>query len=220
MTAIELCKPNEIEKRSFELIKEELEKRKLVLPEDEEAVTMRVIHATADFDFAETLTFTPGAVEEAKNLIRSGVNIVTDTNMALSGINHKSLLKYGCKAYCFMADEEVVREADKRGVTRASVSVEHAVSTLSGPVMFVVGNAPTALITLNDLWKEGRFTPAFVIAVPVGFVNVELSKEMILKSSLPSIVARGRKGGSSVAAAIMNAILYSCEQRRAIVSNG
>ncbi|MCR4908377.1 MAG: precorrin-8X methylmutase [Lachnospiraceae bacterium] len=205
-----LCKPKEIENKSFEIIKEELDKRKIFLPEEEEAVITRVIHATADFDYAETLCFSSGAMEEAKELLRSGAKIVTDTNMALSGINRQALFDLGIEAFCFMAEEEVEREALMRGVTRAAVSMEFAAKTISGPVMFVVGNAPTALITLHGLWKKGAYSPAFVVAVPVGFVNVELSKELILDSSFPYVVARGRKGGSSVAVAIVNAILYQC----------
>ena len=207
MNPIEFVLPGEIEKRSFEIISEELEKRQIVLPKEQEPVTKRVIHTSADFDYAETMTYSEHAVEIAKELIRNGADIVTDTNMALAGINKKVLARYGGTAHCFMADEEVAKEAKERKVTRATVSMEKA-AAIAKPVIFAIGNAPTALISLYELMEQTGFRPAFIIGVPVGFVNVVAAKELILKTDVPHIVNRGRKGGSNVAAAICNAILY------------
>lgn len=207
MENIEYVLPGDIEKRSFEIISRELEERNIVLPKDQELVTKRVIHTSADFDYAETMTYSEYAVEIAKELIRNGADIVTDTNMALAGINKKVLARYGGTAHCFMADEEVAKEAKERKVTRATVSMEKA-AAIAKPVIFAIGNAPTALISLYELMEQTGFRPAFIIGVPVGFVNVVAAKELILKTDVPHIVNRGRKGGSNVAAAICNAILY------------
>ena len=156
------------------------------------------------------MTFSDHAVSVAQQLIRQGADIVTDTNMALSGINKKRLAAYGGSVHCFMADEQVAKEAKERGMTRAAVSMEHA-AALEKPVIFAVGNAPTALVKLYEMIEEGTFKPAFIIGVPVGFVNVEAAKEMILKTDVPYIINRGRKGGSNIAAAICNALLYGME---------
>ncbi len=206
-TQIEYVRPDEIEKRSFEIIGRELEQRGIVLDAVQEPVTKRVIHTTADFDYADTLVYSENAVEEARNLIKNGAHIVTDTNMAKAGINKKRLAGYGGEVHCFMADEDVAAEAKSRGVTRATVSMERA-AALHRPVIFAIGNAPTALISLHEMMQEGVFTPAFIIGVPVGFVNVEAAKELIIQSDVPHIVNRGRKGGSNVAAAICNALVY------------
>jgi precorrin-8X/cobalt-precorrin-8 methylmutase len=207
MKEIEYVLPGDIEKRSFEIIGEELEKRKLVLPKEQELVTKRVIHTSADFDYAETMTYSEGAVEKALHLLRAGAHIVTDTNMALAGINKRVLEQHGGQAHCFMAEEQVARLAKERQVTRAAISMEMA-AELQQPVIIAVGNAPTALIKLHEMIEAGSFVPAFIIGVPVGFVNVEAAKEMIMKTEVPYIVNRGRKGGSNVAAAICNALLY------------
>ena len=206
-TQIEYVRPDEIEKRSFEIIGRELEQRGIVLDAVQEPVTKRVIHTTADFDYADTLVYSENAVEKARNLIKNGAHIVTDTNMAKAGINKKRLAGYGGEVHCFMADEDVAAEAKSRGVTRATVSMERA-AALHRPVIFAIGNAPTALISLHEMMREGVFTPAFIIGVPVGFVNVEAAKELIIQSDVPHIVNRGRKGGSNVAAAICNALVY------------
>lgn len=204
---ITYCRPNEIEGKSFEIIGEELNQRKIVLPKNQEMVTKRVIHTTADFEYTDTLVFSENAVEIAKNLILQGADIVTDTNMALAGINKKVLARFGGEVHCFMAEEEVAKIAKERQQTRAAVSMEFA-AKLQKPVIFAVGNAPTALMKLYEMIQEKSFIPAFIIGVPVGFVNVEAAKEMILETQVPHIVNRGRKGGSNVAAAICNAILY------------
>ena len=175
-------------------------------------VVKRVIHTTADFDYADTLCFSPGAIERALQALRAGATVVTDTNMALSGISKGTLAKLGGQACCFMAEPAVAQEAGQRGVTRAVVSMERAVD-LTGPTIFAIGNAPTALIRLHELIEEGRVRPALVIGVPVGFVNVVEAKELFLGGDTPYIIARGRKGGSNVAAAIVNALLYQLVRR-------
>lgn len=168
-------------------------------------VTKRVIHTSADFSYAQTMTYSTGAVETAKWLITEGADIVTDTNMALSGINKRVLARYGGSVHCFMADEDVAREAKERGVTRATVSMERRQRSKNRSSLR--SEAPTALIQLYGMIEEG-YRPAFIIGVPVGFVNVEAAKELILQTKIPHIVNRGRKGGSNVAAAICNALLY------------
>lgn len=207
---IEIVRPEEIEKRSFAIISEELKAQGITLPEDQEAVTKRCIHTSADFDYARNLTFSEGAVEKAKEAIRHGASIVTDTQMARSGINKKVLEQYGGQVYCFMSDTDVAEAAKRAGTTRAVASMEKA-CVLEEDLIFAIGNAPTALIRLYELIREGRIAPKLVIGAPVGFVNVVQSKEQILTlKDTPYIVARGRKGGSNIAACICNALLYQC----------
>ena len=207
MNGIEHVKPEEIEKRSFEIISEELAKRNIVLPSEEEMITKRVIHTSADFEYVDTMTYSKGAVKVIKQLIKEGADIVTDTNMALSGINKKVLAEFGGSAHCFMAEEEVAKLAKLRRTTRAAISMEKA-SGIDKPVIFAIGNAPTALIQIYEMMQNNSWKPAFVIGVPVGFVNVEAAKELIMESDVPYIINRGRKGGSNIAAAICNAVLY------------
>lgn len=207
MRKIEHLLPEEIEKRSFEIITEELLDRGITIPKEQEAVTKRVIHTTADFDYTQSLCYSADAVHIVKELIRNGADIVTDTNMALAGINKKTLAHFGGEAHCYMADEMVARMAKERGTTRAAVSMERA-SKINKPVIFVIGNAPTALIQLYEMMQSNTYQPAFVIGVPVGFVNVEAAKELIMETDVPYIINRGRKGGSNVAAAICNALMY------------
>ena len=196
--------PSEIEKRSFEIIESELphDIEKKIKP-----IVKRVIHTTADFDYLDNLCFSENVVEIIKNAIKNGADIVTDTQMARSGINKKRLASYGGEVHCFMSDEDVAKAAKENGTTRAVASMEKA-SKLEKDVIFAVGNAPTALIELDKLIKNGQINPIAIIGVPVGFVNVEQAKELIMTSGVPYIVARGRKGGSNVAAAICNAIIY------------
>ena len=196
--------PMEIEKRSFAILSSELT---VALPEENEMVVKRVIHATADFDFAETLVFSEHAVTRALEALAGGCDIVTDTQMAKAGINKKVLSELGGAVHGFMSDEDVAREALRRGTTRAEVSMEKA-ARLEKPCAVAVGSAPTALLALYDLIEAGKIRPAFVVGAPVGFVNVVEAKETIMKADVPYIVARGRKGGSGVAAAICNALLY------------
>ena len=202
---IQQIKPMEIEKRSFEIITQLLGDRKLD-PENE-AVIKRVIHTSADFDYADNLVFSPHAVTAGIQALKGGCDIVTDTQMAKAGINKTILEKLGGQVHCFMSDPDVSAEAKERGITRAIVSMERA-AKLEKPCIFAIGNAPTALICLHKLIQSGTATPALIIGVPVGFVNVVESKELILTDPVPHIVARGRKGGSNVAAAICNALLY------------
>ena len=199
-------KPMDIERRSFEIIASELGERRL--DPEYDLLIRRVIHTTADFDYADNLAFSPHAVRAAMEAIRSGCDIVTDTTMALSGINKRALSQFGGKVHCFIGDPDVAWEAKRRGVTRSLVSMEKAAHTLR-PCIFAIGNAPTALLTLRELMDAGRLAPELIIAVPVGFVNILEAKDAILASNVPHIVARGRKGGSNVAAAIVNALVYS-----------
>ena len=205
MSMPETIKPMDIEKRSFEIITELLGDRKLD-PENE-LVIKRAIHTTADFDYADNLVFSPHAVKLGIEALKGGCDIVTDTQMAKSGISKATLAKLGGEVHCFMSDPDVAAEAKARGVTRALVSMEKA-AKLGKPCIFAIGNAPTALIRIRELIDSGELKPALVIGVPVGFVNVVESKELIIESAAPHIVARGRKGGSNVAAAIVNALLY------------
>jgi precorrin-8X/cobalt-precorrin-8 methylmutase len=202
-------RPEEIERASMAVIERELAERGVVVSADVLPVVMRVIHATADFDFAETLAFSEGAAEAGKKALARGAAVVTDTRMAASGVSEKRVAENGGVVRCYMADEDVALEAEKRRVTRAVVSMERAAAEMPEAV-FAVGNAPTALLRLCGLVEEGRANPALIVGVPVGFVNVLESKETLMKmTGVPWIAARGRKGGSSVAAAIVNALLYS-----------
>lgn len=174
---------------------------------EELTVLKRVIHTSADFDYAQNLKISPKAVEAGIAAIKAGCTIVTDTNMARSGINKRVLEKFGGQAVCYIADPDVSAQAKERGETRATLSMEKAAS-LEGPVIFALGNAPTAVVKLCDLIEQGKCKPALVIGVPVGFVNVVESKELLLETEVESVVARGRKGGSNVAASICNALIY------------
>lgn len=211
----EHIQPGDIERSSMDIIAGELEGRGIVIPPEREAVVKRVIHTTADFDFAQTMRFSRQAVELGVEALKKGTAIVTDTNMARSGVSAPSLKKLGGEVLCYMAHEDVAREAKTRGITRAAVSMEKMAKERPGAIV-AVGNAPTALLELSRL-IEGGLRPALVIAVPVGFVNVVESKEEIWKTCLthdiPIIAAMGRKGGSTVAAAICNALLYTATGR-------
>lgn len=198
--------PGEIEKRSFEIITEEL--GDTVLDELQAPVIKRVIHTTADFDYVKNLCFSEDCIQTLQAAIKSGCKIVTDTQMARSGINKKELEKYGGQVLCFMSDPDVAEIAKANGTTRAVASMDKAAS-LKEDVIFAIGNAPTALFRIKELMEEGKLSPKGIIAVPVGFVNVVEAKEEILTLDVPYIVARGRKGGSNVAAAIVNALLYA-----------
>ena len=203
---LEQIRPMDIERRSFEIITELLGDRKLD-PENE-LVIKRAIHTTADFDYADNLVFSDHAVTKGIEALRAGCDIVTDTQMAKAGINKTILASLGGEVHCFMSDPDVAEAAKARGVTRAMVSMEKACS-LDGDLIFAVGNAPTALIQLDELIRAGKLLPKLIIGVPVGFVNVVEAKELILaQEQVPYIVAKGRKGGSNIAACICNALLY------------
>ena len=203
-------KPLEIERRSFEIISEELGTRKI--DPEFEPVVKRAIHTTADFDYLDNLAFSEHAVLRLMRALQAGCDIVTDTAMAQAGINKKALSAFGGRALCFIADEDVAREAKQRGVTRSLVSMEKA-ARLEKPLIFAIGNAPTALFSICDLMRAGALAPEMVIGVPVGFVNVVEAKEELMRTVPNYIVARGRKGGSNVAAAIVNAALYQLIRR-------
>ena len=190
-------KPMEIEKQSFAIIEKELT---IQIPPQYKPIVKRVIHTTADFSYETNMVFSEGVVDKALEAIQKGTDIVTDTNMAGAGISHKMAERFGISLHCYMADEAVAKEAAAREITRAAVSVEKAAKQNPGCIM-VVGNAPTALMKIRELSDKGIF-------VPVGFVNVVEAKEEIIDSTLPYIVAKGRKGGSNVAAAIVNALFY------------
>lgn len=202
-------KPDEIEKRSFEIITEMLGDRKL--NKDNELIIKRAIHTSADFDYVDNLYFSEGISKVLINAIKNGADIVTDTMMVKSGINKKILAEFGGEVHCFMADEDVSLEAKERGVTRAIVSMEKACK-INKPIIFAIGNAPTALIKIDELIKNKKVNPVGIIGVPVGFVNVIESKEIIINGNYPCIVARGRKGGSNIAAAICNALIYQIKR--------
>ena len=201
---LENVKPMDIEKRSFAIITEELGYE---LPEDKAPIIKRCIHTSADFDYAQNLMFSDDVVEKALKALKNGACIVTDTQMAKAGINKKELQKFGGEVYCFMSDEEVAEIARKNGTTRATASMDKA-AALQKPLIFAIGNAPTALVRLYELIEDGKLQPELIIGVPVGFVNVVQSKELIMQADVPYIVAKGRKGGSNIAACICNALLY------------
>lgn len=208
---LEHVAPEDIEKRSLEIITQELGSR--VLDPETAPVIKRAIHATADFDYAEALSFSSNAVGIAVEALLRGAHIVTDTQMALSGVNKRLLQAFGGEAHCFMSDAEVGETARQRKVTRASICMERA-AELKEPLLLAIGNAPTALVRLYELMQEGRIAPVLIIGAPVGFVNVVEAKELIMSAGAPYIVARGRKGGSGVAAAITNALLLMAQEKR------
>jgi len=241
-----ITNPEEIEKRSFEIVSEKLASRQIDPLNIN--VIKRVIHTTADFDYADNLVFSDGVVSTAKDILKSGSRIVTDTRMAEAGINKKAAVQLDCDLHCFIDAPEVFEASRANGFTRARAAVDYAAETLENPVVFVVGNAPTALIRLFELITGNVYSPVLIVAVPVGFVNVVESKELILsldgnggehKGTVPSrgtvhlleknkqmncplawfvphIVAKGQKGGSNVAVAICNALLYEATERTLI----
>lgn len=212
---LEQVLPGDIEKRSFEIITQELGDR--TFDPLEEPVIKRCIHTSADFDYADNLVFSPGAVRKALEAIRSGALIVTDTNMGKAGVSKKTLASFGGEVLCFMADPDVAEAAKREGTTRAVASMRKAAALsreTERPLILAVGNAPTALVEICSLMDAGELSPALVIGVPVGFVNVVQSKELIMQTDVPYIVARGRKGGSNIAACIVNALLYKINDKR------
>lgn len=207
---LETVLPEEIEKRSFAILTEELGDR--TFPPLEEPIVKRCIHTSADFDYADNLVFSEGAVERALEAIEQGADFVMDTGMGKAGVNKAALKRHGCRIFSFMADEDVAARAKEEGTTRAVASMRKAAALEQEnggrPLIIAVGNAPTALVELHRLIEKGKLHPALVIGVPVGFVNVAVAKERIMTAPVPYIVSRGRKGGSSIAAAICNALLY------------
>ena len=206
--------PADIERTSISIITRELDELGLTPPPETAAVVKRVIHTTADFDYAKNLRFTPGAVQAAVRALQRGAVIVTDTNMALAGISRPGLAKLGCEAVCYMADPAVAEAAKQAGTTRAVAAMHRAAREHPGAIL-AVGNAPTALLAIAEEIEAG-LRPALVIGVPVGFVNVVESKETLFavceQHGVPALAAMGRKGGSNVAAAICNALVYSAAE--------
>lgn len=208
---LEKIMPREIEKRSFEIITQELGQR--TFPDQQEMIVKRCIHTSADFEYADNLCFSEHAVQKAMEAIKKGACIVTDTQMAKAGVNKRALARYGGEVYCFMSDEDVAQTAKKNGTTRATACIDKA-AQLEKPLIFAVGNAPTALVRLYEMIQDKKIKPELIIGVPVGFVNVVQSKELIMETDVPYIVARGRKGGSNIAACICNALLYLIDDNR------
>lgn len=207
---LEQVLPAEIEARSFEIITRELGNTPMI--PGTEPIVKRCIHTSADFDYANNLVFTKEVVKNALEALKNGACIVTDTQMGKAGINKKKLAKYGGEVFCFMSDEDVAQTAKIQGTTRATASMDKA-AALDRKLIFAIGNAPTALVRLYELIQQGRVKPELIIAVPVGFVNVVQSKELIMElKDIPSIVAKGRKGGSNIAACICNALLYMLDE--------
>ncbi len=204
LKGIEIIKPQDIEKRSFEIISQLLGEK--CFPPFHESIIKRVIHTTADFDFADSIKISEDAVTKAFEAIKSSAGLVTDTKMAAAGINKKGFLKHGGSIACYIDDEDVAQAALERNITRSAVCMEKAVKDPNNRI-FAIGNAPTALIRLVELINEGAVSPALVIGVPVGFVNVVESKELLKAAGVPYIVSEGRKGGSNIAAAIVNALV-------------
>jgi precorrin-8X/cobalt-precorrin-8 methylmutase len=204
---LEFVRPADIERRSFEIIARELDGK--ALDPRNAPVIKRVIHTSADFDYADSLVFSDGATRIGVEALRNGCSIVTDTNMAAAGINKRVLARFGGQVHTYISDADVAAEAKERGLTRSAVCMERA-AALGEPLIFAIGNAPTALVRLYEMLQAGLMPcePVLIIGVPVGFVNVVESKELICTLDVPHIVARGRKGGSNVAAAICNALLY------------
>lgn len=205
--------PADIEAQSFVIITKELEEMGVNLPNDTAFITKRVIHTTADFSYVQQLVYQNDPVGHAVQALKNGASIVTDTNMAKAGVSKTFLSSFGGQVVCYMADEDVARDAKENGTTRAAASMRKAAKEHPNAI-FAIGNAPTALIELKRILEnDADFHPALVIGVPVGFVNVVESKESLLQTGLPAIVARGRKGGSNVAAAICNALIYAAAGR-------
>ena len=197
--------PHLIEQKSFEMITEELGDK--TFPEEIGKIIKRVIHTTADFQYADITIISPDAIESAKEALRRGVNIVTDTQMVKAGINKTKLGELGGEVHCYIGDEDVAKRAKEKGITRAMISMEKALENEKNQI-FVIGNAPTALFELKRFIEEGKIKPALVVGVPVGFVGAAESKAEFESLDVPYIVTRGRKGGSTVGAAIINALLY------------
>ena len=204
-----IVKPMDIEKKSFDIITEKLNGK--IFGGGKDDIVKRVIHTSADFDYADNLVFSDGVVDRAVSAIKRGACVVTDTNMAFSGINKKIVSSLGGEVKCFIGDRDVSKEAKERGVTRAMVSMERACG-VEKELILAIGNAPTALIWIDKLVREGLMRPAAIIGVPVGFVNVIEAKELILKGDIPYIVSKGNKGGSNIAAAIVNALIYKIKR--------
>lgn len=203
--------PMMIENKSFEIIQgiiDEIRPDYKFKNDLEEKIIKRAIHTTADFEYLDILKISETAVEKISNALKNKATIYTDTNMALSGINKRKLDALGCKYKCFVSDEEVAKLAKEKGITRSMAAVEVA-SKEEGKKVFVLGNAPTALYKVIEMHNTKQLEVEAVVGVPVGFVGAEESKDELEKTDIPFIISKGRKGGSNLAAAIINAILYA-----------
>lgn len=205
--------PQDIEKRSFEIIGEELGDKINKFDEATLPVIKRVIHTTADFEYADLIEFMNDAINSGKEALKKGCKIYCDTNMIVNGASKMVLSKFNCEAYCLVADSEVVKEAKEKGVTRSIVGMEKAAKDPNTKI-FLIGNAPTALYQLKEMIERNEIEkPALVVGVPVGFVGAAESKEAFKSLEIPYITINGRKGGSTVAVSILHGILYQMYQR-------
>lgn len=209
-------RPMSIEKKSFKIIAEEMGEALYAYDATLRPVIQRVIHTTADFEYATLLDFSDDAVQSTFDALKGGCKIYCDTNMIVNGLSKKALQSFGCEPYCLVSDEDVSREAKERGVTRSIVGMEHAAKDPDTKI-FLIGNAPTALFTLLEMIEAGKCEkPALIVAVPVGFVGAAESKEEVTNYDAPYIRVKGRKGGSTVAVAILHALMYQIYQREGI----
>jgi len=196
-------KPEEIENLSFKIIEQEIGTHNVA--DDHWPIIRRMVHTSADFEYKDMVRIHPDAVNAGLKAIRNGKKIITDTNMARVGIRKKELDRFGASTECYMNDPMIHRNAKDSGVTRAKVAVDMAVEDMRDGI-YVVGNAPTALMRLVELIKEKKAQPALVIGLPVGFVNAAESKAALMELDHPYISNIGRKGGSNVAASVVNAL--------------
>ena len=203
-------KPHEIEELSFKII--DTEAGAHPYNSASWSIVRRMIHTSADFEYTTAARISPTAVQAGIQALRSGKNIITDTHMALSGIRKKSVEKFGGRAFCLMADPEVAASAKEKGITRAREAVDRAAQAMEGGI-YVIGNAPTALLRLMELVDQGRANPALVIGLPVGFVKAAESKALLVETRIPHISNHGRKGGSNIAAAVVNALIILAEEQ-------
>ena len=203
MVTLQQIAPQQIEAESFRIIEHELGPTSF--SPEEFAVVRRAIHATGDFSFAETIRFHPQAISAGLAAIRAGKNILIDVNMGKSGISRTILSRFGGEVICRVAEAETVTKAKAEGTTRSDAAMTRSIGNNIGIV--AVGNAPTALLKVMQLIEQGHFAPDLVIGVPVGFVNASESKELLAEKTYPFITALGRKGGTPVAVAMVNALL-------------
>ena len=210
--SIPLCSQHPIEKESFRIISEELGAAEF--NEAELPVIKRVIHSTADFEYKDIIRFSPLALASGMAALRAGKPVITDVRMVEAGISKDRLGPLGGRVYCFSSDADVIERAMSTGATRTAISMEKAAPYIQGAVV-AIGNAPTALNALLRLCREKNIRPALVVGVPVGFVGAEESKEELMRSGLEHITTAGRKGGSTVAVAIVNALLIEAVKNEA-----
>lgn len=202
-------KPMEIENKSMDIIEESM--KDVSFTEEEKIIAKRMIHTTGDVEYRKIIVFQNNFIESAKRALQKGITIFTDTKMVLTGINKPALSKTENKLLCLIDDERVFKMSKEGGITRSSAAVDLAVQ--EGAKAFVIGNAPTALFRLLELCEEKKVSPEFIIGVPVGFVGAAESKEALRSSPFPQISTIGTKGGSNVAASIINALLYMMVER-------